>query len=123
MVVTCLPSARDSGATQDRMAFPSSVPRCMHRTAPSRMPNFVPIISSESRRTHSKGGRGVDVDLHWFSIYEKLVMWSLPPLFLDTGLGFWVWMELPRVCYNFLEQPAARLVVKGFFHPVGYDLR
>src|ERR1700694_1867227 len=84
MVVTCLPSALDSGATQDRMAFPS---RCTVHAPHSAIPqpNFVPVISSESRRTHSKGVAGSTSTCTGFTFTKKFVMSGLPPLFLNTG--------------------------------------
>src|SRR5467141_1925615 len=96
MVVTCLPSARDSGATQDRMAFPS---RCTVHAPHSAIPqpNFVPIISSESRRTHSKGVAGSTSTCAGIPFTKKLVMCGLPPVFLKYGLGILIWMELQRV--------------------------
>ena len=44
-----------------------------------------------------QGGRGVDVDLHWFSIYEKACHVESTSAVLEYRLGVLVWMELPRV--------------------------
>src|SRR5207253_408150 len=57
MVVTSLPAARDSGATQDRTASPS---RCTVHAPHCAMPQpyFVPVRPRFSRRTQSRGVEG-----------------------------------------------------------------
>src|SRR2546429_3365709 len=102
MVVTCLPSARDNGATQDRIAFPS---RCTVHAPHSAIPqpNFVPVISSESRRTHSKGVAGSTSTCTGFPFTKKLITWGLPPLFLNTRLGFSLGWNYRRNVTTFLR--------------------
>src|ERR1700733_4407056 len=78
MVVTCLPSTRETGATQDRIALPS---RCTVQAPQSAIPhpNFVPVIPSESRNTQSNGVDGSTSTSTRFPFTKKLVINPLPP--------------------------------------------
>jgi hypothetical protein len=77
IVVTRFPATRDSGETQERMALPS---RCTVHAPHNAMPqpNFVPVISSESRKTHSNGVVGSTSTCTDFSLRRKLVIDGLP---------------------------------------------
>lgn len=44
-----------------------------------------------------QGGRGVDIDLHRLSIYEKACHVGITSAVLEYGLGVLTWMELQRV--------------------------
>ena len=54
MVVTLLPATLEIGVTQERMGWPL---RCTVQQPHSAMPqpNLVPVMPSESRKTHSSG--------------------------------------------------------------------
>src|ERR1700737_446020 len=66
MVVMFFPEACETGVEQDRIAAPSACTvQAPHKPAPH--PNFVPVSSSVSRRTQSKGVSG-----------ETLTFFSLP---------------------------------------------
>src|SRR5258708_37446384 len=91
IVVTCFPSARDTGATQERMACPS---RCTVHAPQSAIPqpNFVPVNPSESRSTHSKGVDGSTSTWTGFPFTKKLVIRCSPALSRMAtlvSLGWW----------------------------------
>src|ERR1700737_1123980 len=66
MVVMFFPEACETGVEQDRIAAPSACTvQAPHKPAPH--PNFVPVSSSVSRRTQSRGVSG-----------ETLTFFSLP---------------------------------------------
>ncbi len=44
-----------------------------------------------------QGRPGVDIDLHWFSIYEKACHVGFTSAVLEYRLGVLIWMELRRV--------------------------
>src|SRR5204862_802806 len=73
IVVTCLPATRESGATQERMAWPSRwTVQAPHRAMPQ--PNFVPVNPKESRITQSKGVEGSSSTVTGFPFKKKEVM-------------------------------------------------
>src|ERR1700676_2109842 len=58
IVVTFFPETLEIGVTHDRVAVPSMCTvQAPHRAMPQ--PNFVPVIPSVSRRTHSSGMLGL----------------------------------------------------------------
>src|SRR5258705_3782691 len=73
MVVTCFPSARDTGATHERIAFPS---KCTVQAPQSAIPqpNFVPVSPSESRSTHNSGVDGSTSTWTGFPFTKKFVI-------------------------------------------------
>src|SRR5450631_1424062 len=94
MVVTCLPAARESGATHERIAWPS---RCTVQAPHSAIPqpNFVPVIASESRNTHRRGVEGSTSTCTDFPFRKKLVIDSL----LLTATE--IWCPYPEVRWNY----------------------
>ncbi len=73
MVVTRLPSTRERGETQERMAWPSRwTVHAPQRAMPQ--PNFVPVIPRESRRTHRSGVEGSSSTCTGLPFTWKLVM-------------------------------------------------
>src|SRR5258707_12393135 len=87
MVVTCFPSARDTGATQERIAFPS---RCTGHAPQSSIPQpyFVPVSPSDSRKTHNKAVDGSTSTCTDFPFTKKLVITCSPSTMSSGNLGF-----------------------------------
>src|ERR1700704_3390194 len=87
MVVTCLPATRDSGATQERIAFPS---RCTVHAPQSAMPqpNFVPVIRSESRNTHSRGVEESTSTCTDFPFRKNSVIGGLPMTMAEIARSY-----------------------------------
>src|SRR5215472_8178307 len=106
MVVTCFPSTRDSGATQDRMALPS---RCTvqapHKAIPQ--PNFVPVSPNESRNTHNNGVEGSPSTWTGFPFTKKLVTCDPPPLSRKSNFLFPIGWRFQAQGYEFRENPGA----------------
>src|SRR5258708_27683947 len=88
MVVTCFPSARDTGATHERIAFPS---KCTVQAPQSAIPqpNFVPVSPSESRRTHSSGVDGSTSTWTGFPFTKKFVI-VISPVRMATLVSLWM---------------------------------
>jgi hypothetical protein len=58
MVVIFFPATLETGVTQERVAAPSMCTvQAPHKAMPH--PNFVPVIPSVSRKTHSSGILGL----------------------------------------------------------------
>src|SRR5258707_7360560 len=90
IVVTCFPSARDTGATQERIALPS---RCTVHAPQSAIPqpNFVPVNPSDSRSTHNKGVDGSTSTCTAFPFTKKLVITCSPCMMANGTLGSLGW--------------------------------
>src|SRR5580658_2916498 len=98
MVVTFFPSARETGATQERTACPSI---CTVHAPHSAMPQpyFVPVRFRESRITHSKGVDGgsstvTGLPLTVNEIKERL----LPCKISCEGLDVWKPVRVATKC-------------------------
>ena len=63
MVVTLLPATVEIGVTQDRMGWPLMC-TVQHPHSAMPQPNLVPVMPSESRKTHNKGMCG-DTSTVW----------------------------------------------------------
>src|SRR5580700_7148050 len=89
MVVTFLPAARETGATQERTACPSiCTVQAPHSAIPQ--PYLVPVRFSESRITHSKGVDGGSSTLTFLPLTVNEIKERLPACkILCEGLGVW----------------------------------
>src|ERR1700730_8717865 len=78
MVVIFLPATFDMGVTQERAAWPSiCTVQAPHSAMPQ--PNFVPVMFSVSRNTHSSGISGVTSTVCGLPFSTKL-MAMIPPM-------------------------------------------
>src|SRR6266481_3441636 len=96
MVVTSLPAARDTGATQDRIASPSRwTVQAPHCAMPH--PYLVPVRPRFSRKTQSRGVEGSTsrFTCRWFTLKEiigtpplnpyRLRLWKQEKILLQVG--------------------------------------
>src|ERR1700730_986367 len=91
IVVTCFPATRETGATHERIAFPS---KCTVHAPQSAIPqpNLVPVSPSDSRRAHNKGVDGSTSTWTAFPFTKKLVICGSPALLRMAtlvSLGWW----------------------------------
>src|SRR5580698_946778 len=99
MVVTLLPTTCETGVEHDRVAAPSTCTvHAPQRPAPQ--PNFVPVSSSVSRSTHSKGVSS-----------ETLTFFSLP--LMRSVISAIAFRELHCHPDNHPTQPARKVEWAG----------
>src|ERR1700674_5065584 len=87
-------------ARQWRNARPNGLSVEVHRTCTTQRHPAAEFCARHFERIPQdpqQRSRGIDIDLHWFSINEKACHVGLTSAVLEYRLGVLTWMELQRV--------------------------